>query len=123
MSFRPKSVEYSEVTDFSVPASISVFAVTYTGTPHFFVDGSDMGPVSDLGGPQGLYELIGEFVADTGAIDLVKRTAGGIVCTRAVSPGVDTLAIAPRPPVPFARAVALRELIEAMAPQLGISLS
>lgn len=111
MPSRPVSYDYSEVADFSAK---SVLSYTYAATPTYSIDGTPTGPVTDLGS---LKATIAEFETDDadGAADPTERvlaTAGGTVLTRSADGA--TLQIGIRPAVPFARAVALRELLAAL---------
>jgi hypothetical protein len=109
MPFRMVEMEYSEVADFSVKG---VLDFTYGAVPGYKIDGATVGVVSDLGGPTGLRQLYREFVTDSGATDLTKRTGGGVVVTR--SGDLASVQIAGHPYVPWGRFAALDDLLASL---------
>lgn len=118
MPFRPTSYEYSEIADFSVK---SVLGFNWAVTPaQYSIDGTFLGPVSDLASVRDV-EL--EFKADddNGSADPTEeklRTAGGMPIARNLATG--GILISTRPEVPFTRFVALRELLDAVGPSIGL---
>lgn len=115
MPFRHITTEISE-DDFTNKMTLNR---TFAGTPSvpttYSLAGVVTGQQSDLGS---LKAVILEFEADDadGEADPVERvlaTTGGTLCTRAADKS--TLLIAPSAtPIPFARAVALRETLGAL---------
>ena len=110
MADRPVSFDYSEVADFSVK---SLLAFNYVpAIPHIFIDGTDMGVDTELTGIKHVVQLFEDNIAaPSGTVPIlitVKTPSGAISCTR--DPVANTLSIGARPPVPFARAVALKVL-------------
>ena len=108
MSFRAVTYDFSEDPTFATKSQLTL---TYGATPQYLVDGSIIAPQSDL---SSLVEVLTQFeddIADGSAdpTEIQLRTAGGTDVTRAVV--ANTLTLGPRPPAPFARLMALRDLL------------
>lgn len=118
MSFRPVSYQYTETVDYSVFSTLLyMYAVPPATTPvQYQIDGTVLGFASDL---PSLRDVLGEFRADDldGTLDptdLVKRTAGGLKVVR--SDDLAFVSIGTRPPVVFARAMALLDMLLVLYP-------